>query len=613
MKKIKFLSVVMAIMLVMSTPFFASAKTFGDVSEASHSWAIEAIQNMADIGVITGYSDGTFKPDNVVTKLESLLLTARILGMNAPENQALLEAAIESYGDKVASYELNFGDSEVCYLLMKDIISEDELVDYIGKTHASAGMKRYEIAVLLTKALDAEDEVSKNLITSLEFADTEEIPAYAKKYVEYVFTNGLMNGVGDNMFSPNTDVTRAQMAVLMDKLSSITNYTYFNGQVTEMDYSSKVIRVKNSESSARYIVNSDVLLRFEGADITVNDVNIGYEAFITLKDDSLYAIDFVTPLVEKEVNGVVTGKTTGNSSTISFCVVEDDDVTIDTTKKETYPLAEDVAISYEDAPARITDIATGSYINASIKAGKIVTLRAYAKSKTVTGMISAVEITPLCKLHITLSGGDEVAYLLDSEVEVTRNGKAANIANVVAGDTVSTTVVYDRITKVIATSKTQQKSGVIKEVIISATPRITVKTAGEDVTFPVTNFCELEITGKAAPTFYDLRVGESVSLTMEGETVVKIVTDATDGVTQIAGTVASVNVSYGVIQVSYTDADSGVSVTEPIFVKSKSTIIDILTGNTLKLSGVKEGSKITAFGVRNSGIFEATTINVSNN
>ena len=67
MKNFKVLSVVMAIMLIIALPFGASAKTFSDVSETSHAWAIEAIQNMADIGVINGYSDGTFKPNNVVT------------------------------------------------------------------------------------------------------------------------------------------------------------------------------------------------------------------------------------------------------------------------------------------------------------------------------------------------------------------------------------------------------------------------------------------------------------------------------------------------------------------------------------------------------------------
>lgn len=612
MKKLKVLSVVMAIMFVMALPFGASAKTFSDVSETSHGWAYEAIQNMADIGVINGYSDGTFKPNNVVTKLESLLLTARILGVGSEENAELLNAAVRKYGETVDEFELSFGKDEICYLLIKDIIDEDELTDYIGEANASLGMKRYEIAILLTKALDAEDEVSKNLITTLEFTDTEDIPAYAKKYVEYVFTNNIMNGVGDNKFSPDTSVTRAQMALLMDKLSKITGYEYFAGQVAEVDYNTKVIKIKNSEKTTRYIVNTDAILRLDGASITLNDVSSGYDAFVTIKDDALYAVDFVTPLVEKEVKGVLTGKATGANNSISFYIVEDDDPSPDTSVKESYPLSEGAVVTFEGEPSTLNDLATGSYLTVSIKDGKIVTLDAFSKTKTVVGKVSRVEITPVAKLFITSDDGVEEGYVLSAEVETTRNGKESNISNVVAGDTITATVVYNRITKVISTSKTQQVNGVIKEVVISANPRITVQSSDGLITYPVTNTCTLEIVGKSAPTFYDLRVGESVSITLEGETIVKLVTNATDGVTQINGVVTSVNVSRNLIQVNYIDSASGVSVIEPVFVKSKATIIDILTGSTMKLASVKEGSKITAFGVRTGGIFEATTINVSN-
>ncbi len=613
MKKIKILSVVMAIMLIMSTPFFASAKSFDDVSSETHSWAIDAIENMAEIGVITGYGDGTFKPDNVVSKLESLLLTARILGVDAPENEALLESAINLYGDVVASYNLSFGSDEVCYLLMKNILSENELVDYIGKTNVSAGMKRYEIAILLTKALDAEDEVSKNLITSLEFADADEIPAYAKKYVEYVFTNNLMNGVGDNKFSPNTDVTRAQIAVLMDKLSTITKYSFVSGKVTEIDYSTKVMKIKNGEETLRYILNDDVKLRYEGADILVKGINIGYDAYITLKEDTVYAIDFVAPLVEKEVSGILSSKTTGATNSVSFYVIEDDAVSVTTDVKESYPLVESATITYEGKKVALNELEAGAFVKVSIKEGKIVSINGFPKSHTVSGIVSEVEITPLCKLNIQLSDGDMVSYLVGNDIEVTRNGKKASAQDVVAGDTINATVVYDRISKIVSTSKTIQKNGVIKEVIISATPRITVKTDEGEITYPVTNSCALEIAGKSLPTFYDLRVADTVTLTLEGETVVKIMTNSTDGVTQVNGVVTSVNTSYSVIQVNYVDASSGMSITEPVFVKSKTTIIDILTGSTIKLSGVKEGAKITAFGTRNGGIFEATTINISNN
>ena len=607
MKKIKLMSVVLIITMVMSMSLCSYASTFSDVDKNSHEWAIDAIEKMVELGVINGYDDGTFKPDKTVTKLEALVLTSRILGVNAPENEALLDAAVKKYGETVDKFNLSFGTNEVCYLLVKNIIKESELTDYIGKSNSSSGMKRYEVAVLMTKAFDAEEEVSKNLITTLEFNDAEDIPAYAKKYVEYVTQNGIMNGVGDNLFSPNTDVTRAQIALLMNKLVDMTDYTYFCGQVSEMDYASKLLKIKNEDDSAKYTLNGAVILRFEGEIVTLNDISTGYSAILTLKDDSLYAVDLVTPLIDKEVTGIVSSKTTGNKPAITINVIEDDAVSIKSDVKETYPLSADISVSFDDEAATIKDIPIGALVKINVKKGQAVTVKGYTKTKTVSGLV----VTPVCAISVEHSDGTEASYIFANEVEVTRNGAKATASDIVSGDTVSLTLTYERISKVVATSKKTDKTGVIQEVIISASPKITVKTDDGTATYPISNSCQIVMPGKPEATFYDLRVGTAVTLKMEGSTVVQVQTTVAEGVTQITGTVSSVNTAYSVIQVVYTDTTSGITVTEPVFVKSKATIVDILTGSTVKMANIVEGSTITAFGMRNSGVFEATTINVS--
>ena len=73
----------------------------------------------------------------------------------------------------------------------------------------------------------------------------------------------------------------------------------------------------------------------------------------------------------------------------------------------------------------------------------------------------------------------------------------------------------------------------------------------------------------------------AATVKIESDTVVSIATDVAEGITQINGTVLSVNTSYGVIQVSYVDATSGISITEPVFVKNKATIVDISTGRSV--------------------------------
>ena len=614
MKKMKVLSVVLASAVALSAFTWANAAAFNDVPEGKYSWAVDAVNTMSQKGIIKGYEDSTFRPERTVTKLEALVLTARVLGFNDEENSAIVDAAIEAYGEKIAEYDLSYGNDEIAYLISKNVVSASELSDYIEKSNASSGMKRYEIAILLTKALDADSTVSKNVITSLEYSDAAEIPAHAKKYVEYVTNNSLMNGIEDNKFSPNTDVTRAQAAVLLYKLMNMTQYTYHSGLVASMDTASRIIKVKGIDDTLQYTVNPSVILRFEGTPITINDVATGYEAVLTLKNESLYSIDFVTPLLDQEMYAsVVSTTTTGSKASISVYEISETDTTVSKDKKLSFNLTDNCVITSEGASATLKDIKSGSYVKLTVKQGKVTTIAALPKTDTVSGRIADVVITPVCKIVIELTDGDIVEYVLGDEVTVTKNGNKAEVGEVLSGDTVSVTTTYGKVTKIVATSKTQEKSGVITEVIISATPKITLKIGEETMTYKVANDCAFTIPGKPEANFYDLRAGVTATFDIESDTVVKIKTDVAEGVTQVSGTVLSVNTSYGVIQVSYVDSLSGTAITEPVFVKNKATIIDISTGNPLKISAVNTGAKITAFGSRNSGIFEATTVNVTTN
>ncbi len=611
MKKLRVLSATLASVMVLSASVVSMAASFSDVSATKYNWATEAIGNMASQGIIKGYEDNTFRPERTVTKLESLVLTSRALGFYESENSALIDTATEIYGEQIAEYDLSYGNDEIAYLLIKNVISLEELSDYIEASNASAGMKRYEIAVLLTKALDAEAEVKKNVITSLEYSDADTIPAYAKKYVEYVTNASLMNGMDNNSFSPNTDVTRAQAAVLLYKLMGLTGYEFKGGLVADIDTATRNIKIKDDTQTKQYSLASSVLLRFEGTPITMNDVAAGYDAVVTLKNNSVYAIDFMTPLLDAQVYGSMAGTNSrgGETSIIIYEMGETD--LKPSSVKSTYPLADNCVITYDNSASSLNEIKTGAYIKLTVKKGKVTTIYAYPKESTVTGRISDVEITPVCKIYMELTDGTEEEFIMGDDFTVTKNGTKATAFDILAGDTAAVTTTYGRVSKIVATSKSQEKTGVITEVIISASPKITLKIDDKNITYKVTNDCTFNIPGKAGACFYDLRAGVAATVKIESDTVVAITTDVAEGITQITGTVSSVNTSYGVIQVTYIDSVSGVSVTEPVFVKSKATIIDITTGNSLKLSAIDNGVKISAFGSRNNGIFEATAVNVT--
>ena len=71
-------SAVMTVMMIMSLMICSYAAAFSDV-EATHS-NYTAITTLADMGIINGYTDGTFKPDNAVTRAEMAKLISVLYG-----------------------------------------------------------------------------------------------------------------------------------------------------------------------------------------------------------------------------------------------------------------------------------------------------------------------------------------------------------------------------------------------------------------------------------------------------------------------------------------------------------------------------------------------------
>lgn len=90
MKKV--LSLVLVIAMVLSSMSFAFASTFEDVTGDYE----DAINTLVALGVVTGYEDGTYRPEKTVTRAEMAKLIVELLG----------------YGDLVAGSKSNFADTQ---------------------------------------------------------------------------------------------------------------------------------------------------------------------------------------------------------------------------------------------------------------------------------------------------------------------------------------------------------------------------------------------------------------------------------------------------------------------------------------------------------------------
>lgn len=607
MKKFRgLLAMVVALAVACTGVLAVSANGFKDVPATTHSWCVNEINTMAEDGIIEGVGEGLFMPDTTVTKLQSLVLVARILGFVDKVNADLVAKAEEMYGEAIAEYNLGYGQKEICYLLLKGIIFENELSDYLANGAANEGMKRYEVAILLTKAMGAEADVKNKVTAVLDYTDITSIPTNARKYVEYVTNVGLMNGVGENSFAPLNDVTRAQAAVVLYRMNQQKGHDTFKAIVASYDASTGTIRLKMADNTDKKykVLKASTPLRCDGYEITHEDIVVGWEAFVTVnkEDDTLAYIDFLTSQSEGSVSGKLLSKTTTSGAT----TLKVENITATGSETVSYKVADDVVVTYNGKEGNVAEIKTGDYVKLTIKNREISVIVAEGSTKKVKGTVVSIDFTEGVSMTVKVNDEDEV-YYLDSNVKVAKNDNSASVSDILVGDKVTLTLKYNLITNIEASSTTSTDTGIIQAINISQNPTISIKIGSNVYDYPVAREAEIYLDDERG-TIYDLRINSTATIKLESDSIIRLETIPVEEEADVKGEVVAVNVAYNLIQVKFTDSISGTETVENVFVKDNAKIISTSSSTDKKLKDVQIGQIITAMGSRVSGVFEATTI-----
>jgi hypothetical protein len=171
------------------------APSFHDVS--GH-WAEANIAAAVSAGFINGYGDGTFRPDNKVTRAEFAVMLTGALKTEASTVKSTFidEAAIPAWAKEA-----------IASASAQGIVSGYPGGDF----RPSASVTRSEMAVMIAKALKLPLDSSG----ASSYSDKASIPAWAIGAVETLTAEGLMQGRSDNRFAPDATSTRAEAATLL--------------------------------------------------------------------------------------------------------------------------------------------------------------------------------------------------------------------------------------------------------------------------------------------------------------------------------------------------------------------------------------------------------------
>ena len=605
MKKTLFALTALTATVCMSASAFADTYSFSDITESRYSWCAPQIEEMYDAGYITGYEDGTFRPDNQVTKLEGIALFARSMGSGEDANAELLELAHSQYDSALSTCGLSWGQDELAYMLYKGAFTNADLTTYITGTTKNQPLTRGEAAVIITKAMGGESKATSSSSVSLDYSDARTISANIRQYVAFVTEEGIMNGMDDGSFSPDGTVTRSQIAVMLARAVEACDYTFERVRVTEVDEEASMITLSGSNEQT-YEVTNDTNLYIKGESAQISDIPDNVSAVAQFSGDSLFSLDALSDESDTEITAVFKGYNTvggviqvrvtvGNSSTVS-----------------TYTCIADVPITYQGSPATIKSFKNGDSIVLEVSDGKVQSITGGGKSETISNAtITAIDIGET-DLTITISSGndeyDGKTYTVASDVSVTKNSSASDMASVYVGDKVTLTLEYGVVTKVAATSSVNTVSGILKSVTIAAQPEITITVEGKDQTYQVPQDCIVTINEQEG-SLYDFRVGDSLVLTVQSDAVTRIrcstSTITTTG--RVYGTVTAINTSYGFISVMAEDSEVPVT----IFCRDNNTTFIDEKGSSLKMNSINAGDIVECRGATTNGAFVATLVIVT--
>ena len=197
-----FLAVVMVLSLIV-LPVSAESK-FSDVNAGA--WYESAVGFVSDKGYMVGVSDTTFAPDADVTRAMFVTVLSRVV-------EAKADATKSDFSDVPDGAWFT---GPVAWAAENGIVSGVGE----GKFDPNASISRQDACTILARSVE---KLSLGLTAGegKTFSDESAIADYAKEPVSKVASWGLITGFEDGTFGPKGTTTRAQLAIIFQRLVNV--------------------------------------------------------------------------------------------------------------------------------------------------------------------------------------------------------------------------------------------------------------------------------------------------------------------------------------------------------------------------------------------------------
>ncbi|KIL40125.1 hypothetical protein SD70_15730 [Gordoniibacillus kamchatkensis] len=146
-----------------------------------------SIVHLVQAGLMVGYEDGSFRPDNPLNMAEAATVLLRLLGMPPKEDTADWAAAAIADAAKLGLVPVD--------------------------TQADAPLTRLKVAIVLAKALKLKPSTD-----ALPFTDLSGLSDEEKGLLAALVKAGIFSADAGKEFGPDTTITRGEMASIIERV-----------------------------------------------------------------------------------------------------------------------------------------------------------------------------------------------------------------------------------------------------------------------------------------------------------------------------------------------------------------------------------------------------------
>ena len=169
-------------------------------------WAFREVNTLANKGIIKGYDNGAFRPQQNISRQEFAVLVGRIAGF---ESKA------------IPNYSLSYKDADQIVGWARPSVSAATYLkilqgDAEGKFNPQAPVSRAEIAAVLIRLINKEKEAAQLQSGDVLFTDIEN--HWAKGCITLAKKLQLVNGYANGSFKPQGQTSRAEVSVMLVRL-----------------------------------------------------------------------------------------------------------------------------------------------------------------------------------------------------------------------------------------------------------------------------------------------------------------------------------------------------------------------------------------------------------